>query len=37
VEIDPGGWVILALEKLGLAWSIVRIPPEKQARKLATR
>ena len=37
VEIDPGGWVILALERLGLAWSIVRIPPEKQARKLATR
>jgi stearoyl-CoA desaturase (Delta-9 desaturase) len=35
VEIDPGGWVILALEKLGLAWRVVRIPPEKQVGKLA--
>ncbi|MBA3348492.1 MAG: acyl-CoA desaturase [Actinobacteria bacterium] len=35
-EIDPGGWVIWALEKVGLAWDVVRIPPEKQAGKLAT-
>ena len=32
-ELDPGGLVILALEKLGLAWRVTRIPPEKQARK----
>ena len=34
-EIDPGGWVILALEKLGLAWNVVRVPPERQVAKLA--
>jgi stearoyl-CoA desaturase (delta-9 desaturase) len=33
-EIDPGGWVIWALEKCGLAWRVVRIPPERQAAKL---
>ena len=35
-EIDPGGWVIWLLEKAGLAWRVVRIPQEKQVRKLAT-
>jgi stearoyl-CoA desaturase (delta-9 desaturase) len=35
-EIDPGGWVIWALEKLGLAWDVVRIPADKQAGKLVT-
>lgn len=34
-ELDPGGWIIRALERLGLAWRVVRIPPELQARKLA--
>jgi stearoyl-CoA desaturase (delta-9 desaturase) len=34
LEIDPGGWVIWTLEKLGLAWRVVRIPPERQAAKL---
>ena len=34
-EIDPGGWLIWLLEKAGLAWNVVRIPPDKQARKLA--
>ncbi|HXH88267.1 MAG TPA: acyl-CoA desaturase [Gaiellaceae bacterium] len=37
LEIDPGGWVIWTLEKLGLAWGVVRIPVEKQAGKLAPR
>jgi len=37
LEIDPGGWVIWTLEKLGLAWGVVRIPGDKQAAKLATR
>jgi stearoyl-CoA desaturase (Delta-9 desaturase) len=31
---DPGAWVVWTLERLGLAWQVVRIPPEKQARKL---
>jgi stearoyl-CoA desaturase (delta-9 desaturase) len=33
-EIDPGGWLIRALEVCGLAWQVVRIPPERQAVKL---
>jgi stearoyl-CoA desaturase (delta-9 desaturase) len=31
--LDPGGWVITGLEKLGLAWKVVRIPRERQAAK----
>ena len=34
-EIDPGGWLIWLLERAGLAWNVVRIPPDKQAHKLA--
>ena len=30
-EIDPGGWLIWLLERAGLAWNVVRIPPDKQA------
>jgi stearoyl-CoA desaturase (Delta-9 desaturase) len=30
---DPSAMVILALEKLGLVWDVVKIPPERQARK----
>jgi stearoyl-CoA desaturase (Delta-9 desaturase) len=33
-EIDPGGWVILALERVGLARGVRRISPERQAAKL---
>ena len=36
-EIDPGGWVIRGLERCGLAWRVVRIPPEKQAIRAAAR
>ena len=32
-EIDPGGWLIWALERAGLAWRVVRIPPQRQALK----
>jgi stearoyl-CoA desaturase (delta-9 desaturase) len=32
-EIDPSAWVIRGLEKLGLAWDVVRISPERQAIK----
>jgi stearoyl-CoA desaturase (Delta-9 desaturase) len=31
-EIDPGGWLIRALEKTGLAWNVRRISSERQAR-----
>jgi stearoyl-CoA desaturase (delta-9 desaturase) len=34
-EIDPGGWVIRLLEACGLAWRVVRIPPERQTAKTA--
>jgi stearoyl-CoA desaturase (delta-9 desaturase) len=33
-EIDPSALVIRALEKLGLVWDVVRVEPERQARKL---
>ena len=32
-EIDIGGLVIRAMERLGLAWNVVRISPERQAAK----
>ena len=32
-QFDPSALVIRALERLGLAWDVVRIPPERQARK----
>jgi stearoyl-CoA desaturase (Delta-9 desaturase) len=32
---DPSAMVILALEKLGLVWDVVKIPPERQAAKSA--
>src|SRR3712207_9387082 len=31
--LDPGAGVIRILERLGLAWDVVRIAPERQARK----
>ena len=34
-EIDPSALVIGALEKLGLAWNVVRISPERQAQRAA--
>jgi stearoyl-CoA desaturase (delta-9 desaturase) len=34
-QVDPGRWVIALLEKLGLAWNVVRISPARQAEKLA--
>ena len=33
-EIDISGYTILAMEKLGLAWNVVRISPERQEQKL---
>ena len=35
--LDPSAWVIAGMEKLGLAWNVVRIAPERQAQKLAPR
>ncbi|MGB7588924.1 MAG: fatty acid desaturase [Solirubrobacterales bacterium] len=30
-ELDPSALIITALEKLGLAWNVIRISPERQA------
>jgi stearoyl-CoA desaturase (delta-9 desaturase) len=34
-QVDPSAAVIWTLEKLGLAWDVVRIAPERQAAKAA--
>jgi stearoyl-CoA desaturase (Delta-9 desaturase) len=34
-ELDPSALVIAALEKLGLARNVIRIPPERQQQRLA--
>jgi stearoyl-CoA desaturase (Delta-9 desaturase) len=33
-EIDPSGMVIAVLERLGLAWGVVRIAPERQVQRM---
>jgi len=33
-EIDPSALVIKALERVGLAWNVVRISPERQAQRV---
>ncbi len=32
-ELDPTAWAVRLLERAGLAWDVVRISPEKQARR----
>jgi stearoyl-CoA desaturase (delta-9 desaturase) len=34
-QLDPSAWVIGTLEKLGLAWDVVRVTPERMAQKAA--
>jgi stearoyl-CoA desaturase (Delta-9 desaturase) len=34
-QVDVAGLVILALEKLGLVWDVVRISPERQAQRIS--
>jgi stearoyl-CoA desaturase (delta-9 desaturase) len=34
-ELDPSGWLILALERVGLAWDVVKVTPEHAREKLA--
>jgi len=34
-ELDPSALVICGLERVGLAWDVVRVSPERQQRKLA--
>jgi stearoyl-CoA desaturase (delta-9 desaturase) len=35
-ELDPSALVIRGMERLGLAWNVIRIAPERQEAKLAT-
>jgi stearoyl-CoA desaturase (delta-9 desaturase) len=32
-ELDPSGWVIYSLSRLGLAWDVVRVTPERDKAK----
>ena len=34
-QLDPSAWTIWALERLGLAWDVVRVDERRQAAKLA--
>ncbi len=34
---DPTGLLILAMERIGLVWNVVRVSPERQAAKLAAK
>jgi stearoyl-CoA desaturase (delta-9 desaturase) len=36
-QVDPGGMVIRLLERLGLAWNVVRISAERRAEKAVRR
>ncbi len=33
-ELDPSGWLILAMGKVGLAWDVVTVSPEKQRERM---
>jgi stearoyl-CoA desaturase (delta-9 desaturase) len=33
-ELDPSGWLILGLERVGLAWDVVKVTPERARAKL---
>ena len=35
-ELDPSGWLILGLERLGLAWDVVKVTPERAREKLGS-
>jgi stearoyl-CoA desaturase (delta-9 desaturase) len=32
-EVDPSAWIIGGLERIGLAWNVIRISPERQRAK----
>jgi stearoyl-CoA desaturase (Delta-9 desaturase) len=34
-ELDPSAWIIAVLERVGLAWNVIRISPERQLAKVA--
>jgi stearoyl-CoA desaturase (Delta-9 desaturase) len=34
-QLDPSAWLIAGLERLGLAWDVVRVSPEREQAKIA--
>lgn len=34
-ELDPSGWLILGMARVGLAWDVVRVTPEHERERLA--
>jgi stearoyl-CoA desaturase (delta-9 desaturase) len=36
-ELDPSGWLILALARAGLAWDVIRVTPERAQARIAKR
>jgi stearoyl-CoA desaturase (Delta-9 desaturase) len=34
-ELDPSGWLILGMARVGLAWDVVRVTTEREREKLA--
>jgi len=36
-QVDPSGWLILGMERLGLVWGVVCVSPERQLSRLAQR
>jgi stearoyl-CoA desaturase (delta-9 desaturase) len=36
-ELDPSGLIISALQRVGLAWNVIRISPERQRQKVQQR
>jgi stearoyl-CoA desaturase (delta-9 desaturase) len=34
-ELDPSGLIISSLERVGLAWNVIRISPERQRQKIS--
>jgi stearoyl-CoA desaturase (Delta-9 desaturase) len=34
-ELDPSGWLILAMARVGLAWDVVRVTPERERAQLS--
>jgi stearoyl-CoA desaturase (delta-9 desaturase) len=35
-EVDPSGWIIRAMRRVGLAWNVVLITPERQRARAAS-
>lgn len=35
-ELDPSGWMIIAMSKVGLAWDVVRVSAESERQKIVT-